>query len=350
MKRAITIGKREVGDGNPCFIIAEAGVNHNGDLDTAKDLIDAASGAGADAVKFQTFSTGELLIETSEKARYQKETTGACESQYEMLAKLELPSSAFRGLKKHADRRKIPFLSTPFDLGSVDVLEGIGVPAYKIASGELTNHPLLGHIAATQKPVILSTGMATLSEIEEALSVLREGGSREILLLHAVSEYPPAAADLNLRAMETLREAFQVPVGFSDHTPGTWAPVAAVALGAAALEKHLTLDHSMKGPDHRASLEPGEFREMVDAIRFTEAAMGDGIKRPTPGEIEMRGIARKSLVAAVEIPEGAVISPGMLATKRPGTGISPKYLDQFSGRRSLQRIPKNTIIEWDMVE
>ncbi|HUK93262.1 MAG TPA: N-acetylneuraminate synthase [Methanomicrobiales archaeon] len=350
MKRTVMIGEREVGDGRPCFIIAEAGVNHNGDVDLARDLIDAASAAGADAVKFQTFSTGELVIEASEKARYQKETTGDCESQYEMLTKLELPPSAFRELKDHADRRGIPFLSTPFDQGSVDLLEEIGVPAYKIASGELTNHPLLVHVAATRRPVILSTGMADLSEIDEALRVLRGGGSGGILLLHAVSEYPPTAADLNLRAIGTLREAFGAPVGFSDHTPGVWAPVAAVAMGATVLEKHLTLDHSMPGPDHRASLEPGEFRDMVDAIRFTEAAMGDGIKRPTAGEIEMRTIARKSLVAAVDIPEGTDISPGMLAAKRPGTGISPRLLGQVSGRRSLRRIPKNTLIEWDMIE
>jgi N,N'-diacetyllegionaminate synthase len=350
MNDVITLGGRKVGGGNPCFIIAEAGVNHNGSLEIAEDLIDAASSSGADAVKFQTFNTDQLLLETTEKADYQLETTGSEESQYKMLRNLELPSSAFIALKRHADRLGILFLSSPFDTESVDQLERIGVPAYKVASGEITNIPLLRQIAIKGKPVILSTGMATISEVEEALSVLRQGGSSGIVLLHAVSNYPAAAADTNLRAMGTLREAFHLPVGFSDHTMGTWAPVAAVSLGASVLEKHLTLDKSMPGPDHRASLDPEEFREMVNAIRLTEAAMGDGIKRPRESEMEMRRLVRKSIVTAVEIPEGTVIEPEMLTTKRPGTGISPKYLDQLSGRRSLQRIPINTIIEWDMVE
>jgi N-acetylneuraminate synthase/N,N'-diacetyllegionaminate synthase len=349
MDRVIRFGGREVGPGHPCFIVAEAGVNHNGSIEMAGDLIDAASASGADAVKFQTFKADELALETAEKAGYQLETTGAGESQHRMLRNLELPPSAFASLKKHAEHRGILFLSSPFDEGSVDELERIGVPAYKVASGEITNLPLLGKIAGTGKPVILSTGMATLSEIEEALAVLREGGSSEIVLLHAVSSYPASAADVNLRAMGTLREAFQLPVGFSDHTLGIWAPVAAVSLGASLLEKHLTLDRSLAGPDHRTSLEPGEFGKMVEAVRLTEAAMGDGVKRPTQGEMEMRRIARKSLVAAVEIPEGTILEPTMITAKRPGTGIPPGYLNHLAGRRALRRIPKNTLIRWDMI-
>ena len=349
MSEIFTIGGRQVGAGHPCFIIAEAGVNHNGDPGIAEELIDAAKAAGADAVKFQTFRTEDLIRGDTDKASYQKETTGASGSQDEMLRKLELPPAAFRALKEHADAREILFLSSPFDLGSVDLLEGIEVPAYKVASGEITNIPLLERIASTAKSVILSTGMATLSEIEEALIVLRNGGTTEIALLHAVSNYPASAGDLNLRAMVTLREAFHLPVGFSDHTLGLWAPVAAVALGASVLEKHLTLDRSMAGPDHRASLTPEGFREMVTSVRLTETALGDGMKRPTENEREMRMLMRKSLVAAVEIPEGAIILPGMLVAKRPATGIPPKYLPLFSGRRALRRIPKNGIIDWTMV-
>jgi len=347
--REIKIGDKMVGEGKPCFIIAEAGVNHNGDLNLAKRLIDVAKEAGADAVKFQTFKAEELVTADAGKAQYQKETTDAKESQFEMLRKLELAESDFEELFNYAQKKGVISLSSPFDKRSVDLLDKLGVPAFKIPSGEITDFPLLRHIATKHKPIILSTGMATLGEIEEALEIVRKEGAEEIVLLHCVSCYPTKIEDTNLKAMDTLRYAFNLPVGLSDHSLGVSILVAAVALGACVIEKHFTLDKNLPGPDHRASLEPDELKEMVRAIRDVEKALGNGIKRPTVEEEENQKVGRRSLVARVDIPEGTIITEEMLDAKRPGTGISPKYIAALVGRKAVSTIKKDELITWDKV-
>jgi len=347
--RKVRIGNKWIGEGEPCFIIAEAGVNHNGDINLAKKLIDVAEEAGADAVKFQTFNAEAVVTREAEKAAYQKAATGANGSQLEMIKKLELAEKDFAGLYDYAQEKGIIFLSSPFDQASVDILDNLGVPAFKIPSGEITNFPLLEYIARKKKPLIFSTGMSTLGEVEEALGVLRREGVREIILLHCVSSYPAKVADMNLKVMETLRYAFRLPVGLSDHTLGITVPIAAIALGACIIEKHFTLDRSLPGPDHKASLEPGELQEMVGAIRDVEAAMGDGVKRLTKDERETQKVARRSLVARVDIPGGATITEEMLAIKRPGTGIEAKYLGMVIGRRAKENIPKDDLITWEII-
>ena len=344
------VGNKFIGEGEPCFIIAEAGVNHNGDIKLAKKLVDAAKDAGADAVKFQTFKAENVVIKNAEKAEYQKETTGVGESQYDMIKKLELTEYDFKELTDYAKEKNILFLSSPFDKKSVDLLYELDVPAFKIASGEITNFPLLKHIAKKEKPIILSTGMSTLGEVEEALNVIRSEGVNDIILLHCVSNYPAKIENVNLRAMETLKQAFKLPVGFSDHTIGITASIAAVALGACVIEKHFTQDRNLAGPDHKASLEPDELKEMVNAIRDVEKALGGGIKRPTQGEKEIKKVARRSIVAKVDIPEGAIITEEMLDIKRPGTGIVPKYFDFIVGMRAKKDIKKSNIVTWKMIE
>ncbi len=334
----IKVGNRVIGDGEPCFVIAEAGVNHNGDINLAKRLIDVAREARADAVKFQTFKAEEIVTKNAEKARYQKQTTGAEESQFEMIKRLELSEKDFRGLFTYAQKKGIMFLSSPFDRSSVDLLDRLGIPAFKIPSGEITNFPLLRYIATKERPIILSTGMSTLREVEEALKVIKEEGIDDIILLHCVTSYPAKIEDMNLRAMETLRAAFRLPAGLSDHSMGIIIPVAAVALGACVIEKHFTLDRNLPGPDHRASLEPEELRQMVKAIRDIEKAMGDGLKRPTAEEEENKKVARRSIVARVDIPKGIIISEDMLDFKRPGTGLAPKYMTEIMGRKTKRDI------------
>lgn len=346
----IKIGNRTIGAGNPCFIIAEAGVNHNGDITLAKRLIDAAVDAGADAVKFQTFRADAIVTFTAEKAAYQKETTASEESQYEMIKQLELTYQEFQELYDYAGGKGIIFLSTPFDEESVDFLDQLGVPAFKLPSGEITNVLLLKKIAEAKKPVILSTGMATLGEVEEAVSYLRQHGARDIILLHCTTSYPAPIYSVNLRAMETLRCAFKVPVGYSDHTEGITIPIAAAAMGAKVIEKHFTLDRSLPGPDHRASLEPGELKAMVQAIRDVERAFGDGVKCPCEEEIAIKNVARRSIVAKRDIAVGALIQSEDLAIKRPGTGIEPKYIDLLIGKKARKAIFKDQVISWDMVE
>jgi len=340
----VKIPGRLVGEGQPCFIIAEAGVNHNGDIKLAKKLIDIAREAGADAIKFQTFKADTLVTKSAAKARYQKETTGAAESQLEMIKKLELTEKDFYELYDYARKKGIIFLSSPFDKRSVDLLDKLGVPAFKIPSGEITNFPLLKHIARKKKPIILSTGMSTLGEIEEALEALGEEGVEEIILLHCVSCYPAKVEDMNLKVMNTLRYAFGLPVGLSDHTVGITIPIAAVALGACVIEKHFTLDKSLPGPDHRASLEPDELKQMIKAIRDVEKAMGSGIKIPTAAEEENKKLARRSLVAKVDIAKGAVITEEMLDLKRPGGGIEPKYMNMIIGRKTSGSIKHDELI------
>ena len=346
----LTIGKKELGSQHPCFIIAEAGVNHNGDTALAKKLIDAAIEAGADAVKFQTFKAEKIVTPTAEKADYQKHTTGAGESQYEMIKKLELSETDFRNLSDYAKEAGIIFLSTPFDEESVDLLDQIGVPAFKVPSGEITNFPLLKKIAQKSKPIILSTGMATLGEVEEALNYLKKHGAEEIVLLHCTTSYPAPVASVNLRVMETLRYAFQVPVGYSDHTEGITIPIAAATMGACVIEKHFTLDRTLPGPDHQASLEPRELTAMVKAVRDVELARGNGIKGPTEEEEAIKRVARRSIVAKRDIHMGDVLTEDDLATKRPGIGIEPRYLDSVVRMKARVPIRRDQVIQWDMIE
>ena len=344
----IRIEDKLIGEEEPCFIIAEAGVNHNGSVELAKKLIDAAKDAGADAVKFQTFKAESVVVKDAQKAEYQKETTGEG-SQYEMIKKLELAEEDFRELADYAEKKDIMFLSSPFDKESVDLLHELDVPAFKVGSGEITNLPLLRYIAKKEKPIILSTGMSTLGEIEEALDVIRSEGVEDIILLHCVSNYPARIEDVNLRAMGTLKQAFKLPVGFSDHTLGITAPIAAVALGACVIEKHFTLDRNLPGPDHKASLEPDELKKMVKAIKEVEKALGNGIKKPTKEEKEIKKAARKSIVAKVDISKGTIITEDMLDVKRPGTGIEPKYLKFIIGRKAKEDIKKDDVIRFEMI-
>jgi N,N'-diacetyllegionaminate synthase len=347
--KSIEIAGRTIGPGYPCFVIAEAGVNHNGDLDMALRMIDAAAEAGADAVKFQTFSADRLVTRQAPKAAYQKQATSAKEGQYAMLRRLELSSADHRSLIAHAQARGLVFLSTPFDHASADLLFELDVPAIKVGSGELTDLPLLEHIARGRKPIILSTGMAYLGEVEEAVRCIQAEGGASLVLLHCVSNYPANEADVNLRAMTTMREAFGLSVGYSDHTLGITVPIAAVALGACVIEKHFTLDRSLPGPDHKSSLEPAGLQAMVQAIRDVEVALGDGLKRPRVSELDTARVARKSVVSQVDISPGTVITAEMLTTKRPGTGIPPRELTWVVGRTARVMIPADTVVEWEMI-
>jgi N-acetylneuraminate synthase/N,N'-diacetyllegionaminate synthase len=346
--RNIQVADKTIGPGQPVFVIAEAGVNHNGDLKMARALIDVAVEAGADAVKFQTFSAERLVTTDAPKAEYQLQTTGDTESQFEMLKRLELSADAHRELQSYCKERGIIFLSTPFDEEAVDLLDELGVPAFKISSGDLTNSPLLKYVASKGKPVILSTGMSELSELIEAVSVLNMAGCENPVLLHCVSSYPADPAEINLRAMNTMRSAFDVPVGFSDHTAGIHLSLTAVALGACVIEKHFTLDRTLAGPDHRASLEPAELRELVQSIRMVESALGSGRKVPAPSEIETAKMARRSLVAARDIPAGVTLEREMVIMRRPGTGLSPAMLDTVLGQETTRAISAGTVLEPEM--
>lgn len=320
------------------FIIAEAGVNHNGSLEFAKKLIDVAVDAGADAVKFQTFKADKLVSKTAQKANYQKQTTSVEESQYDMIKKLELDEDAHRVLISYCSEKKIMFLSTPFDHDSIEMLNDFGMPIFKIPSGEITNLPYLRHIGRLGRRVILSTGMADLEEVRDALRVLMDAGMAkcDITILHATTEYPCPKDEVNLRAMLTIREHFDVDVGYSDHTQGIEIPIAAVAMGACVIEKHFTLDRNMEGPDHKASLEPQELKAMVAAIRSVSLALGDGIKRPSKSEMKNKAVARKSIVAATPIRSGEVLTEDNLTVKRPGCGLNPMQWDQVVGKAALR--------------
>ncbi len=316
------------------FVIAEAGVNHNGSLALAKQLIDVAADAGADAVKFQTFRAELLVSRQAKKAEYQLQTTDSEESHFEMIKRLELDANAHHALIAHCQARGIAFLSTPFDSASVDLLAAMGMTMFKVPSGELTNLPYLRHIAHVAKRVILSTGMAKLGEVESALAVLLEAGltRHDVAILHATTEYPCPIDEVNLRAMQTLKAAFATDIGYSDHTQGIEVPIAAVAMGATVIEKHFTLDRTMEGPDHKASLEPGELLAMVQAIRNIERALGDGIKQASPSERKNIDIARKSIVAARSIRRGDKFDASNITAKRPGHGISPMRWDEVLGQ------------------
>lgn len=329
------------------LIIAEAGVNHNGSLEMARQLVASAAAAGADVVKFQSFVTSKIISREAPKAEYQKGTTGDDESQYEMVRKLELSRSDHEALIEECQRHGIGFLSTAFDTDSFDMLVELGIDQVKIPSGELTNLPLLRYVTRLGKPVILSTGMAGLGEIEAAMEIIERAGTprSRIVILHCTTEYPTPMQDVNLRAMLSLKHAFGVDVGYSDHTPGIEVSIAAVALGATVVEKHFTLDRSLPGPDHQASLEPHELKAMVDAIRNIERALGDGIKRPSPSEQKNKPIARKSLVASRFIQAGELFSADNLATKRPGTGISPMRWDEIIGRPASRNFAADELID-----
>lgn len=305
------------------YIIAEAGVNHNGDFKLAKKMIYEAKKAGVDAVKFQTFISKNLVSSYAPKADYQKKTTGSSESQQDMLKKLELSFEDFTFLQEYANELDIDFLSTPFDEESIEFLKTLDMPYWKIPSGEITNLPYLMKIEETKKPIILSTGMSTMDEIEQALNVFKDYSRSDIILLHCNTEYPTPFRDVNLNAMNALKDKFKVKVGYSDHTKGIEVPIAAVALGADIIEKHFTLDKNMEGPDHKASLEPNELVSMVNAIRNIENALGDGVKSPSLSEKKNITIARKSIVAKKEIRKGDIFTTDNLTIKRPGDGISP---------------------------
>lgn len=330
------------------LIIAEAGVNHNGDMALAKKLIAAAAEAGADLVKFQTFIAANIISRSAPKAEYQKDATDPQESQQEMVRKLELTREDHLELIAECKKQSIGFFSTAFDKGSIDLLEELGgVEIVKVPSGELTNFPYLRYLTRHGKHVLLSTGMANLGEIEAAINVVEQAGTPrdKITVLHCTTEYPTPMEDVNLRAMVNIGKAFGVSVGYSDHTPGIEVPVAAVALGATVIEKHFTLDRNLPGPDHRASLQPDELKAMVQGIRNIEKALGNGIKRPSPSEIKNKPIARKSLVAARPIKAGEPFSEDNLVAKRPGTGISPMRWDEVIGRNAPRDFREDELIE-----
>ena len=332
------------------YIIAEAGVNHNGDIKLAYELIDAAAQAGCDCVKFQTFRAEKLVTETAPQAEYQIQNIGKKSSQYEMLKKLEFTFEQFAQLKAYCEKKGIDFLSTPFDEESADMLYELGVKCFKFSSGDITNKPFLQYVAQKNLPMILSTGMCTLDEVKEAVSWVEESGNKQITLLHCTSNYPTPYQDVNMAAMQTLKDTFEYPVGYSDHTQGIVIPVMAAAMGAVVIEKHFTLDRNMEGPDHKASLEPSELAVMVKEIRIVESAMGTGEKKPCESELGTRDVARKSLVYATDVAAGEVITSKMLTVKRPGTGIAPKYFGEMIGKKPVRDVKKDELADWKDLE
>ncbi len=344
----ISIGSATVGAGHPCFVIAEAGVNHNGSLDAALKLVDAAADAGACSVKFQTFEAIKLVTKHAQKADYQKQNTGNNDTQLEMLQQLELSHDQHRELVAHCQRRGILFLSTPFDEESADFLNDLGVCAFKIPSGEVTNLSFLRHVAQFGKPMIVSTGMCRLSEVETAVETLEAAGCQQFVLLHCVSNYPADPRDVNLKAMDTLAAAFQVPVGYSDHTLGLEASLAAVARGACVIEKHFTLDRTLPGPDHAASLEPHELKQLVSGMRIIEQCLsGTGRKAPVASEVSTAAVARRSLVAATDLPEGTILDETHIAVKRPGTGLPPSMRPHLLKRRLRRSVSAGSLLTLD---
>lgn len=344
----ILVGKRKVGDNNPVFIIAEAGSNHNRDLNQAKKLIEIAAESEADAVKFQTFSAETLYSKKTPNPDY-LEGKIQQKSVWQLIKDIELPREWQRELADYSRSHGLIFLSTPFDYKAIKELEKLNIPVYKVASFEIVDLPFLNEIAKTKKPIILSTGMASLGDIEDAINAIREIGENGIALLHCAINYPPPLEDVNLRAIQTLKQAFQVPVGFSDHTMSTSIPAVAVALGACIIEKHYTLDRTLKGPDHKFALEPGELKEMVKNIRDAEVALGSPRKYIVESEKNLYKLARRSIIAAKKIPKGKVIEKSDLIIKRPGYGILPKFINIIIGRIAKENIDEDDIINWDMI-
>jgi len=327
------------------FIIAEAGVNHNGSLELAKKLVDAAKDAGADCVKFQTFVSKNIVSKNAVKAEYQKQQTEPEESQQDMLKKLELSFDEFVELNEYCKSKSIEFMSTAFDFDSIDFLDSLEMGTWKIPSGDITNLPYLIKIAKLNKPVILSTGMSTMVDIRSAIKALKENGATELTVLHCTTEYPTPFEDVNLRAMNTIKEEFGVKVGYSDHTKGIEVPIAAVALGATVIEKHFTLDRNMEGPDHKASLEPNELKAMVDSIRHIELALGNGMKQPAESEKKNMAVARKSIIASKDIKAGDIFTEENLTVKRPGDGISPMRWFDIIGKPAPRDFEEDELIE-----
>lgn len=350
MVAPVRIAGREVGPDAPCFVIAEVGVNHDGDVGRAEALVDAAAEAGADAVKFQTFRAETLATADAPKAAYQRASDDGNESQYAMLRRLELDEAGHRRLLARAVERGLIFLSAPFDRASADLLERLDVAAFKVPSGELTNLRLLSHVAAKGRPMIVSTGMATMAEVTVAMTAIDGAGAPLVVLLHCVSAYPAEPADCNLAAMASLSQRFGVPIGWSDHTLGLEVALAAVALGAAAVEKHLTLDRRASGPDHAASMEPQEFAALVRGIRAVESAQGDGVKKPTDSEREIAAVARRSLVTVRAVAGGEALTADAVVARRPGTGIPPAELDRYLGRRLKAAVAAATVLHPEMFE
>lgn len=363
MKKKIEIDNKFVGEGEPCFVIAEAGVNHNGKLELAKKLIDIAVDAGVDAVKFQTWITEEIVTKDVQQADYQIENTGKKEFQYDMLKKLELSFDQFKELKKYADKKNIIFMSTPDDEKSVDFLYKIGIPAFKIGSGELTNDDMLEKISKKSLPIILSTGMANLEEISHAINTIKKSGNKKLMLLHCTSNYPTKINDVNLKAMTTLKEEFDLPVGYSDHTLGIDVSIAAVCLGARVIEKHFTIDKNLPGPDHKASIDHDELKKMVteirkiekmspqgrqkkmDSIKNIQKILGQKQKKPAKKELEIAKVVRKKIVAKKIIPKGARIQKNMITMKRAGSGLEPNDLEKVIGKYAKKTIKKDESIE-----
>lgn len=331
---------------NKVFIIAEAGVNHNGSIELAKKLIDVASESGADAVKFQTFKAEKLVSKNAQKADYQKQTTDIKESQFDMIKKLELDMDTHKELIAYCKTKNIMFLSTPFDHDSIELLNDLGLEIFKIPSGEITNLPYLRHIGKLNKKVILSTGMADIGEIEDALDILINTGTKKenITILHANTMYPTPIEDVNLKAMVTIGNTFDIAYGYSDHTLGIEVDIAAVALGACCVEKHFTLDKMMEGPDHKASLEPHELKSMIKAIRNIELALGSCVKKPSKSEIPNMQIARKSIVAKMDIKKGEILSEEKITIKRPGNGINPMRWDEIVGTIATKDYKEDELI------
>lgn len=327
------------------FIIAEAGVNHNGDINIAKRLVDVAKDVGVDAIKFQTFISEKVVSINAPKAEYQNKNTSSKETQLDMVKKLELSFDEFIELNEYCKQKNIEFLSTAFDFDSIDFLSGLNMKRWKVPSGDITNLPYLIKIAKLEKPIILSTGMSTMEDIESAILILKENGSQEITILHCTTEYPTPFSDVNLKAMNTIKNEFELPVGYSDHTKGIEVPIAAVSLGATVIEKHFTLDRMMEGPDHKASLEPNELKAMVDGIRNIEVALGDGEKRIAESERKNMSIARKSIIAKVNIEKGEVLTEKNLTVKRPGNGISPMNWYQVIGKKAVKDFKEDELIE-----
>lgn len=327
------------------YIIGEAGVNHDGDIKKAKLLIDIAKDAGCDCVKFQTFKTENIVTYNAPKAKYQIENTNNSDSQYEMLKKLELDYLEFVELKRYCDEQKIDFLSSPFDFESVDLLEKLGVDTYKLSSGEITNMPLLKYVAGKQKRIILSTGMSTMDEVERAVGWIKQEKNNNIVLMHCTSNYPAGYSTVNMKAMISMKEKFNLPVGYSDHTKGIEIPIMAVSYGAEIIEKHFTYDINAIGPDHKASLSPKQLKQMVSSIRNVEAAVGDGIKAPSDEEMSTRIAARKSLVWADDMEENDIIDVSNLTIKRPGDGIPPYMIDSLKGKRTRKKCLKDNSVK-----
>lgn len=346
MKKIIVVNDRRIGNNAPIFIIAEAGVNHNGSLDIALKLIDVAAAAGADAVKFQTFKAEDVMTSVAKMAEYQKKNLGLEKSQLEVAKKLELDDGYYKMLIKRAKEKKIIFLSTPHGgFKSVDFLQLLDVPAFKFGSGDLTNFPVLEYAGRLKKPMILGTGMATMEEVKEAVKCIEKTGNNKIIVLHCTSDYPTMLCDVNLRTMQSMMKELNVLVGYSDHTLSVQVPVMAVVLGACVIEKHFTLDRNMVGPDHKSSLEPGELKQMIKAVRNVEIIMGKPAKQPTKNEIKNKAIARKSVVAAIDIPKGTRITREMLAIKRPGIGIKPKFMNDIIGKKAKKKLKKDQLIK-----